>query len=462
MDGWIPSRQEFRTLLAVAIPVVTVQVGMMTMGVADTLMVGRVSPAALAAVAMGNVYSFAAAILGIGVIMALDPIVAQAVGAGDHAAVARSVQRGLLLAVFLSLPIAVLHLLAGPVLQAARQPADVVPLARAYTRAIIPGIFPFLAFTVFRQTLQAMGRMRPIVVTIVLANLLNIVLNSVLIFGRLGVPPLGVVGSAWATSLSRGFMALALVASAAPVLRPLLTRWRRESFLPAPLGRMLRLGLPIGGQMQLEFSAFGAVALLMGWLGTDAVAGHQVALNLASLTFMVPMGVGGAAAVLVGQAVGRGDERGARRAARAALITGAGFMAVTCALFLAIPGVLARFYTADAAVIAVAVSLLPVAGVFQVFDGLQVVAIGVLRGVGDTHGPLLANVVGFWLLGLPTSALLGFTFGAGPAGLWWGFVVGLGVVALLLLVRVRTRLGTALRRVVIDEEPGAMAWEGSR
>lgn len=440
-------------LLRLALPVVTVQVGMMTMGVVDTLMVGQVSSAALAAVALGNLYFFAFAVFGLGVISALDPIVAQAVGAGDGVAVTRALQRGLLLAAVLSVPVAGAHLLAGPILGLVRQPAEVVPLAAGYALATIPGILPFFAFTVFRQTLQAMGHLRAVVVTIVLANVANVVFNDVLIFGRFGLPALGAVGSAWASTLSRWLMAGLLLLAARRSLLPHLRPWRRDTFQAGPLGRMLRLGAPIGGQLQLEFGAFGAVALLMGWLGTEAVAGHQIAINLASLTFMVPLGLGMAAAVLVGQAVGRNDPDGARGTARAALGAGVSFMTLTALLFLGFPALLAGFYTTDAAVLVVAVALLPLAGIFQVFDGIQAVSIGILRGVGDTRGPFLINILGFWCAGIPLSLLLGFGVGLGPVGLWWGLVVGLGIVAVILLLRVRARLRGSLERVLIDAAP---------
>ena len=187
---------------------------------------------------------------------------------------------------------------------------------------------------------------------------------------------------------------------------------------------MLRLGLPIGCQYVLEFGAFALVALMMGWLGTRQMAGHQVAINLASLTFMVPLGVGDAASVLVGHAVGRADPEAAKSAARAALLCGVGFMSCTALLFLTAPHWLARLYTGDPAVIAVAASLIPLAGVFQVFDGLQVVAGGILRGLGETRVAMLVNVLGYWLLGLPVSYVLGFVAGWGPVGLWWGWCSG--------------------------------------
>jgi MATE family multidrug resistance protein len=437
-------------MLRLAVPVVIVQVGMMTMGVVDTIMVGHISAQALAAVALGNLYFFALAVFAMGTLMVLDPVVAQAVGARDVPAIARAVQRGILMAGLLTIPAVILLSWAGPVFQLARQPLEVIPLAAAYAVRTAPGTFPFLLFIVLRQSLQAMGRNAPIVGSIIGANLANAALNWLLIFGHFGLPAMGVVGSAWATSISRGLLFAGLWIAARRQLNPLLLPIRPEVWQLAPLGRMLRLGLPIGAQHVLEFGAFALVALMMGWLGTRAMAGHQVAINLASLTFMVPLGVGDAASVLVGQAVGRGDSAGTRGAARAALASGVAFMSLTGAVFLLFPEPLARLYSPDLDVLAVAAMLIPIAGVFQIFDGLQVVASGVLRGLGDTRGPMFINLLGYWALGLPVSLYLGFVARRGPIGLWWGLVLGLAVVAVSLLIRVRGRLARQQARVIID------------
>jgi MATE family multidrug resistance protein len=451
----LPRREELRAMLDLALPVVFIQVGIMSMGVVDTIMVGHVSPQALAAVALGNLYFFVPAVFGMGTLMVLDPIVAQAFGAGDAPSVARGIQRGVLLAFLLALPSAILLAAAAPVLALLRQPADVVPLAAAYSVRLAPGVLPFFLFIVFRQSLQALGRVRPIVVMIVLANLANIALNWILIFGKLGLPPMGAIGSAWATTISRWLLAFGLPALAWRTLVPHVRPRRPEIWQLAPLGRMIRLGTPIGGQYVLEFGAFALVALMMGWLGTWQMAGHQVAINLASLTFMVPLGVADAASVLVGRAVGRGDPAGARGSAKAALVCAAAFMSCTGITFLTLPGPLARVYTTDLDVLAVASALIPIAGVFQVFDGLQTVAGGILRGLGHTRAPMVVNLLGYWVLGLPVSAYLGFVARVGPAGLWWGLVLGLGVVATFLLVRVRLGLARQQTRVLIDLPAGA-------
>ena len=437
-------------MLRLAIPVVIIQVGMMAMGVVDTIMVGHISALALAAVALGNLYFFTLAVFGLGTLMVLDPVVAQAVGAGEAPAVARGVQRGVIIAAVLTVPAVILLTAAAPIFGLLGQPAEVIPLAAAYAVRTAPSTFPFLLFVVFRQTLQAMGRTAPIVGTIIGANLANGFLNWVLIFGHLGFPAMRVTGSAWATTISRFLLLLGLWAAARKELAPLLSPIRPEIWQLRPLLRMFRLGIPIGAQHVLEFGAFALVALMMGWMGTREMAGHQVAINLAALTFMVPLGVGDAASILVGQAVGRGDPEGTRGAARAAFACGVTFMAMTAAIFLSIPGPLAQLYSRDLEVISVAAMLIPIAGVFQVFDGTQVVAGGVLRGLGDTRAPMVANLLGYWLVGIPVSFYLGFVVGLGPAGLWWGLVLGLGLVGTSLLIRVRNRLARRQPRVVID------------
>jgi len=453
LDARSARATEMREMVRLALPVVVVQVGMMMMGVVDTLMVGRVSEVAIAAVALGNLYFFSLAVGGMGVLMSLDPVVAQAVGAHDEPAVARGVQRSVLMALALTVPTSLCLIPGERLLTALGQPAEVASLAAAYGRASIPGVLGFYLFVVFRQSLQALARMRPIVIVIVAANLANVVLDWAWIFGHLGLPALGAIGTAWATSICRWLLALGLLAAAFPTLRHQLWPIRPETFEWQPLLRMARLGLPIGAQYSLEYGVFATIALLMGWLGPRALAGHQIAINLASLTFMVPLGVSAAAAVRVGHAVGRGDPPGARRAAAAALLLGVGFMTTTAVLFLAFPGPLARLYTAETGPLAMAALLIPIAGFFQVFDGTQVVATGILRGLGDTHAPMWVNVVGFWLIGLPVSLLLGFTLGLGPAGMWWGFVAGLGSVAVVLVARVRVRLRRAMPRVLIDDAP---------
>lgn len=422
----------------------------MTMGVADAIMVGRFSSTGLAATAIGNFYFFVVAVFGLGVLLVLDPLIAQAVGANDETAIALAVQRGLLLALVMSVLLGLLLLPAEHVLRSLRQPEELVPLATTYILICLPSFVPFNMFVVFRQLLQALEMTRAIVVTIVLCNLVNIVLNWLFIFGKLGMPRLGVAGAALATAISRTLLVVILAALSWRTLRRYLKPVRREVFEAAPLMRMLRLGAPIGAQQELEVAYFGGLIVLMGLLGTVSVAAHQAAINLASLTFMVPVGVASATAVFVGRSVGARDERAARRYAIAGLVCGVGFMCVAAAVFLLLPWQLARLYSTDADVVALAAALIPIAGLFQVFDGTQVVSAGILRGIGDTRFPMMAAALGFWLVGLPLSLLLGFSVKLGAEGLWWGSLFALIAVAVLLLYRVRMRLRRSMQRVIID------------
>lgn len=447
----LPSREVFAQTLRLALPVAGVQVGMMLLGVVDTIMVGHVSPQDLAAVALGNLYFFASIVFGMGLLFSLDPVVSQAVGAGDGEGVARGVQRGLLLAVGLTALACLLLTAAGPVLSALKQPPEVIPRAAGYAWACIPGVLPFYAFIVLRQTLQAQGVVLPILAAMGVANVANVGFNWVLVYGNLGVPALGAVGSGWASTLSRWVMAAGMLAAAWPVLRPTLYPIRPEVRRAAPLRRMMALGAPIGGQMAMEYGAFGLAGIVMGLLGTLPVAGHQIALNLSALTFMVPLGVSQATAVLVGQGVGAQDPLRTRNSALAGLLLGAGFMVCTMILFLTLPRPLARIYSADPEVLALGAALLPISGVFQVVDGIQVVSAGILRGVGDTRVPMVVNLLGFYAVGLPVGVLLAFGAGLGPRGVWWGLAAGLAAVAVLLVLRVRIRLARNLARLELDE-----------
>jgi MATE family multidrug resistance protein len=441
---------ELRATIALAVPVVFVQVGFMAMGTVDTLMVGRLSAEALAAVALGNLYFFNVSIFGAGALMALDPLVAQALGAGERDAVSRAVQRGLVLSLVLGIVTALLLAPATWVLRTTHQQPEVIPDAARYVQISIVGALPFLAFVVLRQSLQAMHRMAPIVWTVILANVSNASLNWVFVYGHLGSPRYGVVGSSIATALSRWLMMALILVLGWRELEPTLIPFRADSLRIGPLVRMMRIGAPIGAQQALEAGAFGAIGLLMGVLGTVQMAAHQIAITLAALTFMVPLGVASAAAVRVGHAIGAGDDARAKSAVRAAYLCGVGFMVLPAVLFLAIPHVFAAAFSGDAKVVAFAATLIPIAGVFQIFDGAQAVGAGVLRGAGDTTAPLYVMLGAYWIVGVPVSAYLAFDTRYGAAGLWWGFVVSLAAVALFLLLRIRVVFGRTLRRLHIE------------
>jgi multidrug resistance protein, MATE family len=454
MTRYAALRTELAAAARLAAPVALVQVGTMLMGVVDTMMLGHLSAQALAAGALGHIVTFTCLMLGYGVLSALDPLVSQAYGARDVGAVGGHLQRGLVLAAVLTVPTVVALLDIEPILRALGQPAAVSRDAADYTRAILWGILPYLVFVAFRQTLQAMGVVRQAAAAIVLGNVVNAVLNWMLIFGHLGAPALGVSGSALSTSVARWAMCIYLLVASRRSLAPYWRGFTAEAAVVRPYLTMLRIGLPIALHNSVELMIFAVAALLIGRIGVAELAGHQIALNLASLSFMVPLGISGAAATRVGNAIGRGDMPGARRAAAACLLLGTGAMMVFAAVFATLPGPLARLYTMDPAVISVVAVLLPIAAVFQICDGIQVVSSGVLRGAADTTFTAAIALIGYWAIGLPVGWALAFRAGLGPAGLWWGITVGLTTVAVLLVMRIAVRFRREIVRVGVEMEAG--------
>ncbi len=449
MDSW---QDEARAHLRLAIPVVVIQVGLMTMGLVDAAFMGRVSATDLAAVAIGDWWTFFLISFGMGTLSALDPIISQSWGARDSVAIRRGLQRGIFLALVLSVPIAVFVAFAERGLLFLNQIPEVAEIAGRYSVALIASIPAFLLFVALRQGLQAMHILRPLVVVIVITNLLNVVLDWAWITGNLGFAAYGATGSAWATVVSRWAMVVLLLAFAWPALRPYLSRLDRRALAFGPLVRMLRIGGPVGGQFMIEIGAFGTVMVMMGTIGDVEMSGHTVALKLASLSFMVPLGISMAGSVRVGNAIGRGDQAGVRRAAKVALVGGAGVMLVFGTAFLLFPYPLSRLFTDIDEVLAVAIVLLPLAGLFQVFDGTQVVAMGVLRGSADTKWPMLIHLAGFWLVGVPAAWWFGFRLALGPEGLWWGLVVALAAVAVTQVLRVRVLFSRPIVRVDLESD----------
>ena len=427
-------------MLRLATPVILVQVGMVLMGAVDTMMLGRVSETDLAAGAIGNALSIAVIWSFIGILLAIDPMAAQAFGAGDHRRISRVLCRGVGMAVLLSAPATLIVIALGRVLPVTHQPQAIIEPATAYVRGIGPGVIAFLLFMCLRQTLQAMSIVRPALISIVVANVFNALANWALIFGNLGFPALGVRGSAYATSGSRWVMLIVIAVFGWRHLRPYVGGWRLSWLRPAALRHFLWVGVPIAVQVSLEVTVFSFAAVLIGRLGEAELSGHQVAISLASISFMVPLGFAGAATTRVGNAIGRRDQVAARRSALVCLSLGAGVMTAFGLVFFSLPQLLARAFSDVPGVIASAAALIPIAGLFQVADGLQVAAAGVLRGAADTRFPAGVALVGYWVVGMPVGAWLTFERGLGPSGVWWGLTFGLVFVAIFLAFRVRWRL----------------------
>jgi MATE family multidrug resistance protein len=458
---------EFRLLVRLGGPIAIVQFGMTMLNVVDVAMLGRHDEQSLPAMALGTALTWGTLVFCMGVITAIDPLLAQAVGARDAAAIPRLLGRGALLAMLLSLPAALLLWPAEFWLRLFGQPEALLGEAAAYARLQAFGLLPFLWYSVLRSLLSAHARLLPQVLTIVVGNLLNLLLDWVLIHGQFGLPAMGATGASIATVLCRWWMLLALLwfgrQDILPQLRLLWTPAVRAAVRAwLPLWRLLRLGTPIGLQFLLEMGVFATTALLIGRFDAAAaatgagagqgpgLAGHQISLQLASLSFMVPLGLGMAASVRTGWAVGSGDQAALRRSVAAALGLATVVMTGFMMLFLFLPTQLAGLLTQHDPVLAMATTLIPIAGVFQIGDGVQVVAIGCLRGLGDVRSPVVANLFGFWLLGLPLGCWLCFGLDLGPAGLWWGLVGGLFAVALSLLYVLHRRLQERRERLRID------------
>ena len=439
-------RDEAARVLGLAGPVMIAYLATVSMGTVDMLMSGALGAKALGAVALGHMWGIAASIVAWGAARALDPVVAQARGAGDTRAAGVGLTRGLVMAAILGVPVLALYAFAGRGLAALGQPPDLVPTAAAYCRVLIPGLPAILAFAIVRNFLQALSVMRPATYAIVLANLWNVFLNWVLMYGKLGCPALGVRGCGLSTSINQWLMLASLLYFARRTIREYWPGWA-GAWDPAPLGRMLKLGLTLGLQFGFEVWAFHAAGFMMGRLGAIPFAAHAVSINLATISFMVPSGIGAAAATRVGQLVGAGHAWA--RSAFVAVGLGALVMIVPAAAFVLAARPLTRFYSLDPGVAATAIAILPIAGAFQLFDGVQAVAFGVLRGAGDTRLPAVANVVGYWIVGLPAGWLLAFVAGWGPRGVWSGLAIGLAAVASLLLARIALLAKRGVRRMEI-------------
>ncbi len=419
-------------MVHLATPLVAAEVGWMLMGVVDTMAVGRVSADAIGAVSIGTTIFYTVAIFAGGLLLGLDTLVAQAFGAGDREQGRGWAVQGLWLALFLILPVMLVVEAIIPLLGFMGIDRGVLGDAQPYLRTLNWSAAPLLIFFALRRYLQSINVVRPIMFTLLTANLVNLFGNWVFVFGNLGAPRLGAVGSGWSTCVSRGYM-MAMLGFVA---------WRENRGLSKISWRpdlrriraLIGLGFPAAAQMGFEIAVFSTVTVLIGRLSATALAGHQIALQTVSMTYMLPLGISSAAAVRVGQAIGRGDAAGAARSGWTALAMGAAVMSCCALTLLFAPRLIAESFTPEATIIAAGAVLLRVAAFFQLFDGFQVVATGALRGAGDTRTPMICHFTGYWVIGLPLGVLLGFHFGLGAPGLWMGLSAGLILIGSVLVV----------------------------
>lgn len=433
---------EFRATLALAAPLAAANLAQIAMGVTDTVMVGRLGALPLAAAGLGAMLYFAGGVMLQGILSAVAPLAAHALGAGDRAAAGRIAGAGLVLALLLALPFVAVLTGLDRLLDAVGYDAALAAEIGRFLRAIAWGGPAFLGFAVLRSLLAALSRTRAVMTVLVICVAGNAALNWVLIFGRLGAPALGVTGSGYASAINQWLIlaGLALSIRIVPGLAGLHVLRNACAARRTEMADILRLGLPIGGILGIELGVFLAAGILMGLLGAAALAAHQLVLNCASVSFMVPLGLSQAATVRVASELGAGRPFAARRASFVALALGIGFMSIMAMVLWTVPQAIIAVYVdladpANREVVQIARRLLAIAALFQVFDGMQTIAAGALRGYRDTLVPMLLAGFGYWGAGFAGGWLLAFRLGWGAVGLWWGLALGLAVVAVLLTLR---------------------------
>jgi MATE family multidrug resistance protein len=428
------TKGELKHLLHLGAPVAAAQLANMAMQIVDMLFVGRLGPTAIAGVGAGNAVFATFMIVGVGLLLGLDYLASHAFGAGRVEECHDWLIQGCCLATLVALPMTIIMLFSGGFFSLVGIAPDVAPLAAVYLRSVCLSLWPLLLFMAFRQYLQAMGVAMPVLLILVVGNLINALCNWVFIFGHWGFAPRGVVGAGIATTVARVLTLAVIVWYALRQDKRLGLNLKRSRLQISrkKLGKLMRLGGPAGLQILFEVGAFAGSTLLAGRLGAIPLAAHQIVLNVASVTFMVPLGLGAASAVRVGQSLGAGQQHRAVRIGWLALGVGAVFMTVSgLSLYFLNRPILSGFTKVES-VLEIGKHLLLIAALFQLSDGVQVVAAGVLRGAADTRSSMLANFAGHWLLGLPTGYVLCFAMGWGVTGLWVGLSIGLTFVALVL------------------------------
>ena len=428
---------ELRPTLLLALPITAGHVGQIVLGLTDSIMIGRVGAVPLAASTFANSVFSMVFIVAIGLLTSVSVRTAFEHGAGRHAAAGEVLRHGLVIAGVAGLLGAILLHGLSFRLGWFRQPPEVTAAAREYVMIIGWSLVPCLLFLALKNHLEALHRPWLPLRWVLLGVVLNIVLNWILIYGRLGAPALGLVGAGWATLVSRTFTLVGLaveyrLTSSFAASRP--ARWIAR--LTARETRtLLALGLPPAVQLFFEAGLFNIAALMMGWLGVVPLAAHQVALSCAATTFMFPLGIAQALSVRIGSVRGAGQLARVRPIGFGGIGAGAAIMLAFAGVMVVARGPIAAVFIDDPAVVGLATRLLVLAGIFQVFDGTQVTAMGALRGLADVKAPTVITCIGYWVLALPAAWLLGFHSPLGPEGVWTGLVVGLVACAVMLLAR---------------------------
>jgi MATE family multidrug resistance protein len=442
-------RSEAPSVFTLAWPLVLAEIGWMAMAVVDTIMVGhmRNSAEAIGGASLGGIVFYTAAIFGGTLLFSLDTKVSQSFGAGDMADANHSLLNALYIVLPLTPALMILIWSAGRALPRMGINAAVLSQALPFLRAMNWSTLPLLLYFAFRRYLQAVNLVKPVTFALISANLVNLFGDWVLIYGHLGFRAFGVAGSGWSTCISRIYMALVLLAAIMWQHRRTRTPVFQRPYGPnfSRIAELLRIGVPAATQVLFEIGVFAAVTALIATLDPASLAAHQIALNCASFTYMVPLGISSAAAVRVGQAIGRRDPAGAARAGWTAIVMGAVFMTFAALVLVAVPRLIVRMFSPDPKVMQIGLRLLLVAAAFQLFDGLQTVCTGALRGLGETRIPMFTSFLAYWAIGLPVGCYLGFMRSGGAVGLWIGLAFSLMLIGAALVLVWRQRVGVLVR-----------------
>ncbi|MGE5399584.1 MAG: MATE family efflux transporter [Ignavibacteriales bacterium] len=434
-------KHHIKSTITLAYPVAVGQLGHVMMGVVDSLFVGRLGAVQLAAASIANSIFFLIFVIGLGITFAISPLVAIAVGSKKTNECSIILRHGLIINLISAFILIAIIFTCSYFISYLNQPPDVAVLAAVYLRIVGISILPLMIFQTFRQFIEGLSIMRPAMVITIVANIVNALGNWLLVFGKAGFPELGFEGSALATLITRFFMAFVII------FYILNSRRYKQYHIEFSIRKMefpivkkiLTIGLSSGFQYFFEVGAFSSAAIIIGWIGTKELAAHQIALNLASISYMAITGISAAAAIRVGNAIGRGISSEVRRAGFSAIILAAILEFISGILFIIFRGFFPTLYINDHQVIQVASMLLIIAALFQISDGVQAVAIGALRGITDVKMPTFITFISYWVLGLPVGYLLAFNLNYGVRGVWIGFIVGLTASALLLTSRFHFR-----------------------
>lgn len=435
-------RQEFAGLLALAVPLVLAHVAQNTVSFVDTVMAGKIDNDAIAGIALGSTTWYLLTFILSGVLLGLNPIVSQANGSGDNEKIACALRQSFLLCLIMVVPAVALFWCSDSFFALLDQPPEVSAQSAAYLRAISWGLLPAFGYMALRATLEGLSDTRPILLTSVVCVALNVLANYALMFGHFGFPRLELVGAGYASALVMLCAFLMLLVYFCRTYPELIKLPETELFDRPMMVEVLRIGVPIGLTIGFEIGMFSAAAFAMGRFGVDELAAHQIVLQTASISFMIPLGIAIALSVRVGQAIGAGNAIRAKVAGYVGIVTAGAVMCVSATAYLVIPSLIVSLYVSlegpeNARVVEWALMFFTVAAMFQIFDGLQVAASNALRGLKDTRAAMLLTLLAYWGCGATSGWLLAFVFGVGPLGLWYGMTIGLGSAALFLILRYR-------------------------